>query len=101
MIRLAIEDITRRHFTKWRLPEQHRELERSNTARDAFASVRIGSMGAIRRLRRCHGCGLVRDDRPALRHDFTRAPSTRQRTPTAAMAPPIQVNIGSGTAAEA
>jgi signal transduction histidine kinase len=39
MILLAIEDITQRRFTEWRLAEQHRELERSNAALDEFASV--------------------------------------------------------------
>jgi signal transduction histidine kinase len=38
-ILLAIEDITQRRFTEWRLAEQHRELERSNAALDEFASV--------------------------------------------------------------
>jgi signal transduction histidine kinase len=39
MILLAIEDITQRRLTEWRLAEQHRELERSNAALDEFASV--------------------------------------------------------------
>ena len=39
IILLAIEDITQRRFTEWRLAEQHRELERSNEALDEFASV--------------------------------------------------------------
>ena len=39
IILLAIEDITARRFTEWRLAEQHRELERSNEALDEFASV--------------------------------------------------------------
>lgn len=39
IILLAIEDITERRFTEWRLAEQHRELERSNAALDEFASV--------------------------------------------------------------
>ena len=39
IILLAIEDITERRFTEWRLAEQHRELERSNEALDEFASV--------------------------------------------------------------
>lgn len=39
MILLAIEDITQRRFTEWRLADQHRELERSNAALDEFASV--------------------------------------------------------------
>lgn len=39
IILLAIEDITQRRFTEWRLAEQHRELERSNAALDEFASV--------------------------------------------------------------
>jgi len=39
IILLAIEDITARRFTEWRLAEQHRELERSNAALDEFASV--------------------------------------------------------------
>lgn len=39
MILLAIEDITQRRYTEWRLADQHRELERSNAALDEFASV--------------------------------------------------------------
>jgi signal transduction histidine kinase len=39
IILLAIEDITQRRFTEWRLAEQHRELQRSNAALDEFASV--------------------------------------------------------------
>ena len=39
IILLAIEDITQRRLTEWRLAEQHRELERSNAALDEFASV--------------------------------------------------------------
>ena len=39
IILLAIEDITERRFTEWRLADQHRELERSNAALDEFASV--------------------------------------------------------------
>jgi light-regulated signal transduction histidine kinase (bacteriophytochrome) len=39
IILLAIEDITERRFTEWRLAEQHRELERSNAALDEFAAV--------------------------------------------------------------
>ena len=39
MILLAIEDITERRFTEWRLAEQHAELQRSNAALDEFASV--------------------------------------------------------------
>jgi signal transduction histidine kinase len=39
IILLAIEDITARRLTEWRLAEQHRELERSNAALDEFASV--------------------------------------------------------------
>lgn len=39
IILLAIEDITERRFTEWRLADQHRELERSNDALDEFASV--------------------------------------------------------------
>ena len=39
IILLAIEDITVRRFTEWRLAEQHRELERSNAALEEFASV--------------------------------------------------------------
>jgi len=39
IILLAIEDITARRFTEWRLAEQHRELERSNAALEEFASV--------------------------------------------------------------
>lgn len=39
MILLAIEDITQRRFTEWRLADQHRELVRSNEALDEFASV--------------------------------------------------------------
>jgi signal transduction histidine kinase len=39
IILLAIEDITERRFTEWRLAEQHRELQRSNEALDEFASV--------------------------------------------------------------
>jgi signal transduction histidine kinase len=39
IILLAIEDITERRFTEWRLADQHHELERSNEALDEFASV--------------------------------------------------------------
>jgi len=39
IILLAIEDITARRFTEWRLAEQRRELERSNAALEEFASV--------------------------------------------------------------
>ena len=39
IILLAIEDITERRFTEWRLADQHRELKRSNDALDEFASV--------------------------------------------------------------
>jgi len=39
IILLAIEDITARRFTEWRLAEQHRELERSNAALEEYASV--------------------------------------------------------------
>jgi signal transduction histidine kinase len=39
IILLAIEDITARRLTEWRLAEQHRELERSNAALEEFASV--------------------------------------------------------------
>lgn len=39
MILLAIEDITQRRLTEWRLAEQRLELERSNAALDEFASV--------------------------------------------------------------
>ena len=39
IILLAIEDITERRFTEWRLAEQHAELQRSNAALDEFASV--------------------------------------------------------------
>jgi signal transduction histidine kinase len=39
IILLAIEDITERRFTEWRLAEQTRELQRSNAALEEFASV--------------------------------------------------------------
>jgi PAS domain S-box-containing protein len=39
IILLAIEDITERRFTEWRLADQRRELQRSNAALDEFASV--------------------------------------------------------------
>ena len=39
IILLAIEDITERRFTEWRLADQHDELRRSNEALDAFAAV--------------------------------------------------------------
>ena len=39
IILLAIEDITERRFTEWRLAEQRIELQRSNAALDEFASV--------------------------------------------------------------
>ena len=39
VILLAIEDITARRYTEWRLAEHHRELERSNAALEEFASV--------------------------------------------------------------
>ena len=39
IILLAIEDVTQRRFTEWRLAEQRRELQRSNAALDEYASV--------------------------------------------------------------
>ncbi len=39
VILLAIEDITERRFTEWRLAAQRAELQRSNAALDEFASV--------------------------------------------------------------
>ena len=39
IILLAIEDITERRYTEWRLAAQHTELMRSNAALDEFASV--------------------------------------------------------------
>jgi signal transduction histidine kinase len=39
IILLAMEDITERRFTEWRLDAQRSELERSNAALDEFASV--------------------------------------------------------------
>ena len=39
IILLAIEDITQRRFTEWRLADQRRELQRSNAALDEYASV--------------------------------------------------------------
>jgi PAS domain S-box-containing protein len=39
IILLAIEDITERRFTEWRLADQRAELQRSNIALDEFASV--------------------------------------------------------------
>jgi len=39
IILLAIEDITERRYTEWRLEAQHSELMRSNAALDEFASV--------------------------------------------------------------
>lgn len=39
VVLLAIEDITARRFTEWRLEEHRRELERSNAALDEYASV--------------------------------------------------------------
>ncbi len=39
IILLAIEDITERRFTEWRLAEQSRELQRSNAALDEYAAV--------------------------------------------------------------
>jgi light-regulated signal transduction histidine kinase (bacteriophytochrome) len=39
IILLAIEDITERRFTEWRLDAQRSELQRSNSALDEFASV--------------------------------------------------------------
>jgi two-component system CheB/CheR fusion protein len=39
VILLAIEDVTARRFTEWRLEEHRRELERSNAALDEYASV--------------------------------------------------------------
>jgi signal transduction histidine kinase len=38
-ILLAIEDVTERRFTEWRLAEHALELERSNSALDEFATV--------------------------------------------------------------
>ena len=38
-ILLAIEDVTERRFAEWRLAEHARELERSNTALDEFATI--------------------------------------------------------------
>ena len=39
MILLAIEDVTERRFTEWRLADHAIELERSNSALDEFATV--------------------------------------------------------------
>lgn len=39
LILVAIEDVTERRTTEWRLAEQRRELQRSNAALDEFASV--------------------------------------------------------------
>jgi two-component system CheB/CheR fusion protein len=39
VILLAMEDVTARRFTEWRLEEHRRELERSNAALDEYASV--------------------------------------------------------------
>ncbi len=39
LILVAIEDVSERRFTEWRLAEQRRELQRSNTALHEFASV--------------------------------------------------------------
>jgi signal transduction histidine kinase len=39
VILIAIEDVTVRRFTEWRLQEQRLELERSNAALNEFASV--------------------------------------------------------------
>ena len=39
IILLAIEDVTERRFTEWRLAEQSVELRRSNTALDEYAAV--------------------------------------------------------------
>jgi signal transduction histidine kinase len=74
IILLAIEDITQRRYTEWRLAEQHRELERSNEALDEFASVashdlqepvrKIISFGDL--LDRSVGQGLATGDREHL-----------------------------------
>jgi signal transduction histidine kinase len=74
IILLAIEDITQRRFTEWRLAEQHRELERSNEALDEFAAVashdlqepvrKIISFGDM--LERSAGPGLAMGDRERL-----------------------------------
>jgi hypothetical protein len=50
IILLAIEDITERRFTEWRLAEQHRELQRSNAALDEFASVASRPAGTLRKI---------------------------------------------------
>jgi two-component system CheB/CheR fusion protein len=39
VILLAIEDVTQRRYTEWRLDEHRRELERSNAALDEYAAV--------------------------------------------------------------
>ena len=41
IILLAMEDITERRFTEWRLAAQSRELQRSNAALDEYASLSL------------------------------------------------------------
>lgn len=66
IILLAIEDITERRFTEWRLAEQHRELERSNAALDEFASVASHDLQEPVRKIQSFGDLLERSAGPAL-----------------------------------
>ena len=72
IILLAIEDITERRFTEWRLADQHRELERSNDALDEFAAVASHDLQEPLRKILSFGEQLVATAGPALEGDARR-----------------------------
>ena len=72
IILLAIEDITERRFTEWRLADQHRELKRSNDALDEFASVASHDLQEPLRKILSFGEQLVATAGPALEGDARR-----------------------------
>ncbi len=72
IILLAIEDITERRFTEWRLADQRRELERSNDALDEFAAVASHDLQEPLRKILSFGEQLVATAGPALEGDARR-----------------------------
>lgn len=86
VILLAIEDITERRFTEWRLAEQRLELERSNAALDAFAAVASHDMQEPLRKILSFGDRLNTSAGPALtgdaRHDLERMLNSAARLRT-------------------
>ena len=86
IILLAIEDITERRLTEWRLAAQHRELQRSNAALDEYASVASHDLQEPLRKILSFGDRLTTSLGPALdgdsRHNLERMidAATRMRT---------------------